>query len=137
MTCGSDIRERNWVNSIRDRILPQPLLAGPELTLGQKAAIIQKAGLVIANDSDLLHIGLALKCPAIGIFGPTDYQLVATYGEEVDLTAFYRPIDCRPCVNIHCADPVCMKSITPETVLESASKTIESLMSLRTVKKRG
>jgi len=127
LTSGSDVREINWVNSIRDAVSPAPLLTPPEMTRTQLAALLKRAGLALMNDSDLLHTALAVNCPVIGIFGPGNYQLYASYGEERDLTAFYRPIDCRPCVNSYCADPVCLKSITPEMVFEAIGQKIESL----------
>ena len=61
----------------------------------------------------------------------------ASYGDEVDITALYRSVDCRPCINLQCENPICMTTITPETVLETASKSIQSLMDLRNVKDRG
>lgn len=137
MMSSQDPREMNWCHYIKDKISRSPVCVDPELNIKQIAGILKNTQLLIANDSDILHTALASGAPAIGIFGPTDYQLYGSYGDEVDLTALYRNIDCRPCVNIHCSDPLCMKSITPELVLEKASRSIESIKSLKTVKQSG
>jgi ADP-heptose:LPS heptosyltransferase len=93
-------------------------------------ALLKRSRFCIANDSDVLHLALSAGCPTLGIIGPLDYQLYANYGPEADLTAFYRPIDCRPCVNEACSDPVCIRSISVETILEAATAKIEELQGL-------
>jgi ADP-heptose:LPS heptosyltransferase len=124
---SEDVREKNWVHSITDRLSPAPLTVGGDLPLGIRAAILKRAKLVIANDSDLLHLAAALGLPVMGIFGPGDVESYATYGEEADLNAFYRQIDCRPCVNKACEKPLCLKGVPLETVLEAAAQKIQSL----------
>jgi len=46
------------------------------------AAIIKNAGIVVGNDSGLLHIAAALSVPLVGLYGPTDPAIVGPYGQS-------------------------------------------------------
>jgi heptosyltransferase-1 len=48
-------------------------------SVGQTMAIIEHAGLVIANDSAPLHMAVGFDRPLIALFGPTDPGLVGPY----------------------------------------------------------
>ncbi len=50
-------------------------------TLPQMVAILRKARFVVGNDSGPLHIAAALARPTIGIYGPTDAEVVGPYGQ--------------------------------------------------------
>jgi lipopolysaccharide heptosyltransferase I len=54
-------------------------LAG-RTTVGQTMAIVERADLVIANDSAPLHMAVGLASPCVGLFGPTDPARVGPYG---------------------------------------------------------
>ncbi len=41
-------------------------------TLREAAALIHRSGLLIANDSALMHLGFELNRPVVALFGPTD-----------------------------------------------------------------
>jgi len=51
-------------------------------TVGGLMALIERASLVIANDSAALHMAVGLDRPAIGLYGPTDLALVGPYRRE-------------------------------------------------------
>jgi heptosyltransferase-1 len=48
-------------------------------SVGQTMAVIEHAGLVIANDSAPLHMAVGFDRPLIALFGPTDPNLVGPY----------------------------------------------------------
>lgn len=50
---------------------PFTLCAG-DLTLGQIAALLARAGLFVGNDSGLMHMAAAAGCPTLGLFGPSE-----------------------------------------------------------------
>jgi len=88
------------------------------------AALTQKCGLMICNDSGLMHISSALKVPTVAIFGPTHPRLgFALVGAHCVVLTTNQP--CSPC-SLHgekkCFQPVrfCMDNISMEMVLEAA-----------------
>jgi heptosyltransferase-2 len=94
------------------------------------AAIIEKARLVIANDSAPTHIAAALGTPVVAIFGPTVTRFgFAPYSRNsavIENTGLY----CRPC-SPHgpnrCPEKHfrCMLEISPETVLAASLKLVK------------
>jgi lipopolysaccharide heptosyltransferase I len=89
------------------------------------AAVLQRALLMITNDSGPMHLAVALGTPAVAMFGPTDPALVGPYGKGH--TALKTTVDCSPCRNKQtCSRSIeCMTKITVEEALsawESASK---------------
>ena len=56
-------------------------LAG-RTTIGQTMAVIEKASLVVANDSAPMHLAVGYDRPLVGLFGPTDPAEVGPYGRE-------------------------------------------------------
>lgn len=60
-----------------------------ETTIGQMMAVIDAAGLVIANDTAPLHIAAGLQRPCVGLFGPTDPNVTGPLGRpEAALRTF-------------------------------------------------
>ncbi len=47
-----------------------------QTTIGQTMAVIDAAGLLVANDSAPLHMAVGLSTPSVGLFGPTDPAVV-------------------------------------------------------------
>lgn len=58
-------------------------------SVGRTMAIIEHAGLVIANDSAPLHMAVGFDRPLIALFGPTDPALVGPYERD---DAVIRPV---------------------------------------------
>jgi heptosyltransferase-2 len=64
-------------------------------TLGALAALVQRASLVIGNDSSLLHMAAAVGTPMVAIFGSTHAaQVLPATAAATVVTA---PVGCRPC----------------------------------------
>ena len=69
--------EKDILEAVMSRASPQtPLvnLAGRSLDLGNLKAIVQRAALMITNDTGPRHIAAALGTPLITLFGPTDHR---------------------------------------------------------------
>lgn len=49
--------------------------------LQEAIAILQRARVVVGNDSGPLHIAAALDRPTVGLYGPTNPQVVGPYGQ--------------------------------------------------------
>lgn len=56
-------------------------------------AIIERARLIVANDSAPLHMGVGFGRPLVALLGPTDPQLACPYGREADVIQHIEPGD--------------------------------------------
>lgn len=86
-------------------------------TIGQLAALLKKAKLLVTNDSAVMHLASYLNVPVIAIFGPTDE---AKYGPWSDVSiAVKKDIFCRPCSKASCrfGTLACLTCIKPGDVL--------------------
>jgi lipopolysaccharide heptosyltransferase I len=88
--------------------------------LKELIALIAGAKVVVSNDSGPMHIGAALGVPVIALFGPTDPVKTGPYGWQgnKNLKVIRTPIPCSPCFKRKCKDPLCMRGISVDTVLE-------------------
>lgn len=86
-------------------------------TFACAAALLERARLLITNDSANLHLASYLNVPVIGIFGPTDD---AKYGPWSRQSATVKKeIFCRPCCKAQCRfnTLACMQLVSVEDVL--------------------
>ena len=93
------------------------------------AAVLERAWLMITNDSGPMHLAAAVGTPVVAMFGPTDPALVGPYGNGH--TTLKTAVECSPCRNKKtCPRSIeCMAKITVEDALsawESASRNREN-----------
>jgi lipopolysaccharide heptosyltransferase II len=69
-------------------------------TLGQLAAVLQRAALFVGNDSGPMHLAAACGTMVIGLFGPTSPQRFGPYGDRC--MALRMETDCSPCMRDTC-----------------------------------
>ena len=80
------------------------------------------AEVLVTNDSGPAHFSAITPIRSIVLFGPETPRLYGSLGNTESITA---ELSCSPCVmasnqkNSPCTDPICMRMITPERVLES------------------
>jgi len=80
------------------------------------------ATVLVSNDSGPAHFSAITPIRSIVLFGPETPKLYSSLGNTESITA---ELSCSPCVtaanqkNSACDDPVCMRMITPERVLQS------------------
>lgn len=88
-------------------------------TLGQLAAVFQKASLVISADSGPMHIASGVGTKVIALFGPTHPEVTGPRGQSSDIILRYE-VGCNkdPCYHLKCQDNICMKSINIKDVLQ-------------------
>jgi ADP-heptose:LPS heptosyltransferase len=111
-----------------DRSGPGVVVAhGQTKSLGQLAALIQRARLLIAVDSAPMHLGIAVGIPTVGLFGPTDPEKLLPPG-TAHQAVHVGSLACRPCLWEHrsttCSDLTCLKDLTPEMVLAAANRAL-------------
>lgn len=100
------------------RRVPSAIDATGRTTLPQLVALLQRASLVVANDSGPMHIACALGRPLVTIFGPTNPVRTGPYG-RMD-TVIRADIACSPCYSRKCSHTSCMVELTPDRVLNQA-----------------
>ncbi len=92
------------VGSARERDQCEPLLdmAGTDprvvdlvgrTTVAELMALIERASLVLANDSAAVHIAVGFSRPLVAIYGPTDIARVGPYGRTQDVLSRARAGD--------------------------------------------
>lgn len=117
--------ERAYVDGLLAE-LPGPAavtnLAG-RLSFAELVALVDRAGLVVTNDSGPLHVASALDRPTVALFGP---ETPARYGPlSSRKLVFYAGLACSPCMSVENRKTVdcnynalCMRSISTDGVWE-------------------
>jgi lipopolysaccharide heptosyltransferase II len=100
---------------------PSATLVG-QTTFRQMAACVERAALVISNDTGVLHVASALGRPIVGVYGPTSPALTGPLGDPALIRVLHHP-DC--CPRIPCLQPnhpgaLGMASITVDEVYAAA-----------------
>lgn len=105
-----------------------------KFSLNESADIVQKAKLIVSNDTGLMHIAAAFKRPIISLWGNTvpEFGMYPYYGNNYLSRREQTPYDiieiknlkCRPCSKIgYKKCPLghfkCMENIQPEIILNS------------------
>jgi heptosyltransferase-1 len=94
-------------------------------SLGQGAALIKNATLLVGIDTGLTHMGAAFDCPTAALFGATcPYLYTAGHSTLV----IYNRMPCSPCKRspVCSNDFSCMKSIQTDEVFGAAMKLLNS-----------
>ena len=90
-------------------------------TLLEMAALVKKCTALVTGDSGPMHIAVSQKVPIIAIFGPSDANRYAPYGQEETVIRIGCP--CQPCGQHTCEiGHICMERVTVEMVLEKVNK---------------
>ncbi len=99
------------------------VLAGA-LSLGELAALIAAAALVVSVDTGPMHMAVALGTPVVALFGPTDPAKWGPRGpRDVVLT---QQVDCSPCWGrTDCSDCRCMNTIDAAAVIAAVDKLLD------------
>lgn len=94
-------------------------------TQKESAVLVARAGLVLSNDSAIMHLANYYARPVVGIFGPTD---AAKYGyESAHSRVAKRERDCMPCSYDDCPhDNACLHDLLPKDVLPLVREVLAS-----------
>ena len=83
------------------RATPDVITTSGTLTLMQTAALLERCGLFITNDTGIMHMAFALKVPTIALFGPGNVKRWLP-SEKKWLQVIHHPIVCSPCYRWEC-----------------------------------
>lgn len=105
-----------------------PEVFSSKLNLYEFAALCELSDVFIGNDSGPIHIASA-KTFTVGIYGPNIPEIVSPWTDR-KLIFDCGPLPCRPCKQDRCINAefkACLKSITPETVIERIREALKTL----------
>jgi lipopolysaccharide heptosyltransferase I len=105
--------------ALAERIPGAVNLAG-KTNLRQLVALLERADLVVANDSGPMHIAAALGRPLVTPFGPTNPVRTGPY-RRID-SVVRVDIPCSPCYSRRCSHVSCLNWIDAGPVLELAGR---------------
>jgi ADP-heptose:LPS heptosyltransferase len=104
------------------RLMRHPALdACGRLGVGELAALLAEATVVLTGDTSVMHLAGAVGAPVVALLGPTPPVLYGPSGARD--VVFYKDLYCSPCLSNYnfkmstCTDPVCMRSIGADEVL--------------------
>jgi len=106
-------------------LMKHPAVVLSPTSILQLAALIERASLFIGSDSGPLHLAIALKRPAIGLFGPTDPKRNGSLNPQDIIIS--KDLDCSPCYQRNCPEPLCMQSISVDEVAEAVDKRLKAI----------
>jgi heptosyltransferase-1 len=99
---------------------PQVIDLSGRTTLDELKETLAAAAAVVSCDTGPMHLAVALGRPVVALFGPADERRTGPYVGRV----VRQRLDCAPCGQRRCADPVCMRSLAPATVMAVVSEVL-------------
>ncbi len=93
-------------------------LAG-RLSLGELAALIERAAIVITNNTGPAHIAAAMGTSVVDLYALTNPQHTPW---RVESRVLNRSVPCAPCYRSVCPEPLhpCLRGVPPGEVVEAA-----------------
>lgn len=91
------------------------------------ATLLQRAAVVVCNDSGPLHLAAALGTGVVGLFGPAPPALTGPRGARGEF--LFKHVECSPCNQTVCVRPTesCMTLITPDEVFGAVARQLRSV----------
>lgn len=89
-----------------------------ETSLLRLAALLERASVLVTNDTGPMHLAAAVGTPTVAVFGPTDPVTTRPYGDRH--TVVRHAVECSPCLLRECPiDHRCMTRIPADEVYEA------------------
>jgi heptosyltransferase-1 len=97
-----------------------PTLAAGETTVREAAALLASARAVVSVDTAMMHIGVAVGTPTVGLCGPSYWPGFQDYDE---FRLLRKAVPCSPCLrHPTCAHFDCMRAITVRETVEAVAE---------------
>ncbi len=125
--------EEDLVAEVAARLPHAPLTLVGSTSVGQLAALLRYAALVLGVDSGPLHLSVSQHTASLHLYGPGNAQRFGPWGERTRHRVLRSDLWCSPC-NVFTAcprgthPPECMDSITPEQVIAVATVLLEGAL---------
>lgn len=126
-------RERPQVEAVL-RLLPPEVhaLAMTEtVSVGQLAALLERARLALGVDSGPLHLATAVGTPTVRLYGPTSPAVFSPWGPAAVHVALASTLACAPCGRLDYTSAdlpfhPCLRLIAPDAVVAAAQAVLAS-----------
>lgn len=112
------------------RLLARRAGLGPELLdltgrtgLKDLAALLSLARVVVCTDTGVMHLAAAVGTPVVALFGPTAPWRTGPFGRGHRVLR--ARMECSPCFDRDCPEPICMERLEPAEVAAAASRLLE------------
>ena len=97
----------------------------PGPRLDEVVALVERASLVLTNDTGPRHVAVALGRPAVVLMGPTDPRITAQHTERQRVLR--EDVECSPCQLEVCPiDHRCMTRLAPERAVAAAEELLRT-----------
>jgi heptosyltransferase-2/heptosyltransferase-3 len=122
--------EEALVAEVAARMHARPFTLAGQTSLGQLAALLERATLVLGVDSGPLHLAVAVGTPTIHLFGPSDAARFGPWGDPQRHVIVRAGLWCSPC-GVFAACPrglaiaECMEQISVAHVVAEALRLVE------------
>lgn len=127
--------ERAMLEEIGQGMKSQPVLM-TNTTVGQLAALLARAQLVLGVDNGPLHMAVAQDTPSLRIFGPTDPRIFGPWGDKKRHRVIAATQRCATCPAIPCgrldfrpeeiSQHPCVRHITERQVLQTIAELVQA-----------
>jgi len=113
------IAERALIDELRAAMTAPAISLAGQLDLGELAALIEGAGVLVANNSGPAHLAAALGTPVVDLYALTNPQHTPWL---VPARVLNHPVPCRNCLKSQCPEGHhdCLRRVEPETVAAAA-----------------
>ncbi len=118
-------QEEGLAREIASHMRSEPMIAAGQTTLGEMAALMAHADLVMGVDSGPMHLAVAQGVPTIHLYGPVDHRTFGPWGDSKRHRVVISDLDCIPCNHLdytpeELEEHPCVRLITVEQVLDAA-----------------
>jgi heptosyltransferase-2 len=87
--------------------------------------VLERARLLVSNDTGAMHVAAAVGTPVLAVFGPTDPVATGPLGRWARVVRV--PVPCSPCLLRECPiDHRCMEGVAVEEVLREAQVLLDT-----------
>ncbi len=101
-------------------LIASPAASAAGLTsIGQAAALLKKASILITNDTGAMHLAAAVGTPVVAIFGQSDPRRVGPHAPPDKARALANHV-CGLPNGFGCRDPRCLLNVSVDQVVEAA-----------------
>jgi ADP-heptose:LPS heptosyltransferase len=91
----------------------------PPLPLGDALAVVGRAGRLVSVDGGIMHAGVAMQVPTVGLFGPTRTEIWFPYETLGPYRVLATRPHCHPCDLHECDAFVCLPELRPAAVVDA------------------
>ncbi|MCP4293456.1 MAG: glycosyltransferase family 9 protein [bacterium] len=116
---------QNWAK-LSQNIQPGRGQILPPLSLKKVVGILSQSSLLISVDGGIMHCGVGLGVPTLGLFGPSDDTLWFPYENSGPFRVVSNRAHCAPCDLHQCDQFICLPELGVEAVLNSGLELLKS-----------